>query len=84
MDFTGKVVLVTGAASGIGRASALLFGKRGASVAVVARDPVAAAEVVEEIKSYGSQAAFISADMRNPADIVSRQIDQQGAFLNVG
>ncbi len=90
-DFTGKIVLVTGAASGIGKASALLFGKRGASVAVVARDAAKAGEVVAEIQSYGSKAAFIPADMRNPDDIaamVAKTVEIFGglhcAFNNAG
>jgi len=90
-DFEGKVVLVTGAASGIGKASALLFGKRGASVAVVARDPVAAGEVVDEIQSHSSQAVFISADIRKPDEIaamVAKTVEIFGglhcAFNNAG
>jgi len=90
-DFQGKVVLVTGAATGIGKASALLFGKRGASVAVVARDPVAAGAVVEEIRSQGGKAEFIAADMRKPDDIaamVAKTVEVFGglhcAFNNAG
>src|ERR1700743_165880 len=90
-DFNGKVALVTGAATGIGRATALLFGKRGASVAVVARDPRKAGEVVAEIHAAGGQAAFIAADMRSPEDIarmVAETVETFGglncAFNNAG
>ena len=53
-DFTGKVVLVTGASSGIGRATAELFGRCGASVAVSYLNNKAGAEAaVAAISSYG-------------------------------
>jgi len=90
-DFKGKVALVTGAATGIGQATALLFGQRGASVAVVARDPAKAGEVVAEICRAGGQAAFIAADMRSPQDIarmVAETVETFGglhcAFNNAG
>ena len=90
-DFKGKVALVTGAATGIGRATALLFGRRGAAVAVVARDPVKAGLVVDEIRAGGGQAEFIAADMRAPDDIagmVEQTIEMFGclhcAFNNAG
>src|SRR5688572_18584474 len=54
-DFTGKVVLVTGASSGIGRATAELFGKCGASVAVSYLKNQAGAEAaVAAISANGS------------------------------
>ena len=90
-DFQGKTALVTGAASGIGKATALLFGQRGASVAVVARDPAKAGGVVDEIRAAGGVAEFIQADMRHPDDIarmVDRTVELFGglhcAFNNAG
>jgi NAD(P)-dependent dehydrogenase (short-subunit alcohol dehydrogenase family) len=52
----GKVALITGAGSGIGREAALLFAREGARVAVVDRDEAAAKETVERISTTGSVA----------------------------
>ncbi len=64
----GKVALITGAASGIGRASALLFAKEGAAVTVVDVNEKASKEVVEEIGEKGGQAFFAKADVTSAAD----------------
>lgn len=62
-EFAGKVVIVTGATSGIGRATALRFADAGASVAAVGRNEQALAAVSEEIKARGGAALPIVADL---------------------
>ncbi|MDQ3584247.1 MAG: glucose 1-dehydrogenase [Pyrinomonadaceae bacterium] len=62
-DLAGKFALVTGASSGIGRATALLFAEAGAQVALVSRSREALAEVEEQIREAGGKAFVISADV---------------------
>jgi Dehydrogenases with different specificities (related to short-chain alcohol dehydrogenases) len=61
--FTNKVAFVTGATSGIGRACALAFAKRGASVACVGRKDEALEAVTNEIKSGGGDALKLKANL---------------------
>ncbi len=69
--FEDKVVLVTGGTSGIGRATALAFGREGAKVVIAARRENLGEEVVTEIKNRGGEAAFIRTDVTIPDDIES-------------
>lgn len=62
-EFAGKVVVVTGATSGIGRATALRFAESGASVATVGRNETALAAVADEIKAAGGVALPVAADL---------------------
>ena len=73
LDFTGKVVLITGGATGIGRATALAFARQGARVAIgdVSDD---AAETVRLITGAGGSAFF------RPTDV--RKGDQVSALVN--
>ncbi len=65
-DFAGKAVLVTGATSGIGRATAIAFARRGARVMIVGRDAARGAEVAA---ACGPDARFHQADLGRPAAI---------------
>lgn len=64
MDLKNKVVVVTGGAANIGRATALLFAKHGAKVVVTTKSNIKGGnEVVDLIKSSNGEASFIQADL---------------------
>src|SRR5258707_9125846 len=64
-----KVVLITGALTGIGRAAAFAFARKGAKVVVSGRGDEAGKALVEELRALGSEAAFINADVRKEDDV---------------
>ena len=68
---TGKVAVVTGAGSGIGRAAALLFAREGAAVAVVDVAATAAKESAAEIAAAGGRAMAVSADITDTEQVDS-------------
>lgn len=89
--FAGKVALVTGGGSGIGRATALAFAREGATVAVVGRRLDALTETVKLIEADGGQASAIEADVSRPEDaerMVREAVTRHGglhvAFNNAG
>lgn len=67
--FEGKIALVTGAGSGIGRASALAFAREGAKVAVADVQEKAGEETVSLIQQAGGTAVFIKADVSKEAEV---------------
>ena len=69
MDIQGKVALVTGAGSGIGRASALRLAKEGASIVVVDIDVDAGHSTAHQLEATGTKVAFCRADVTNEADV---------------
>ncbi|MGE3918666.1 MAG: SDR family NAD(P)-dependent oxidoreductase, partial [Hyphomicrobiaceae bacterium] len=71
MDFKGKIALVTGAANGIGRATALGFASYGAKVVLVDRDGSGAAAAAGAIKQKGGEAISVQADVTKSADVAA-------------
>lgn len=89
--FEGKVALVTGGTSGIGKATAVAFARAGAKVIITGRREKEGAQVVEAIKQLGGEAAFVRADVAKDADVkkmVDLTIEKFGkldvAFNNAG
>src|SRR5258705_6025811 len=66
---SNPVVLVTGALTGSGRAAAIAFAKKGAKVVVAGRRDEAGKALAKELRSFGSEAEFIHADVRRDDDV---------------
>jgi NAD(P)-dependent dehydrogenase (short-subunit alcohol dehydrogenase family) len=66
---TTQVVLITGGLTGIGRAAAVAFAKKGAKVAIAGRRDEAGKALVKELHSFGAEAEFINADVRKEEDV---------------
>ncbi len=66
---SNQVVLVTGGLTGIGRAAAIAFARKGASVVVAGRRDEAGQALVKELRSLGSEAEFINTDVRKDDDV---------------
>jgi NAD(P)-dependent dehydrogenase (short-subunit alcohol dehydrogenase family) len=66
---SNPVVLITGALTGIGRAAAIAFARKGAKVVVSGRRDEAGQALVKELRALGSEAEFINADVRKEADV---------------
>ena len=70
-DLPGRAALITGAASGIGRASALAFAAAGASVALVDIDADGLAETAEAARALGERAEVLVADVTSLGQVTS-------------
>jgi NAD(P)-dependent dehydrogenase (short-subunit alcohol dehydrogenase family) len=91
MNFTGKSAVITGAASGIGRAAALGFAARGAKVVIVDRDKAGLDATLGLIGKAGGSAIAVAADVTRSADVqayVEAAVDAHGRidcfFNNAG
>jgi NAD(P)-dependent dehydrogenase (short-subunit alcohol dehydrogenase family) len=89
--FTGKVAFVTGAASGIGRATAIAFSAEGARVAILDRIEDALSETADAVRQAGGEVLVLACDVSQPEQIeaaVDRVVETFGrldiAFNNAG
>jgi NAD(P)-dependent dehydrogenase (short-subunit alcohol dehydrogenase family) len=71
LRFDGQTVLVTGASSGIGRATALAFAAAGANVVLVARRAAALSNVATQARAAGGAALAVTADVTDPAAVAA-------------
>jgi NAD(P)-dependent dehydrogenase (short-subunit alcohol dehydrogenase family) len=90
-ELAGKVALVTGGTSGIGRETAVLFAKAGAKVVVAGRREPEGSETVEQVKAAGSESLFVKADVSKGIEVealVQTAVEKFGrldiAFNNAG
>jgi short-subunit dehydrogenase len=78
MSYQGKVVIVTGASSGIGRDTALAFARKGAKVVVVARREALLQSLVAECERHAPGASYFAGDLGHRA-FAERVVDETGA-----
>jgi NAD(P)-dependent dehydrogenase (short-subunit alcohol dehydrogenase family) len=90
-DLSGKVALITGGTSGIGRDAAVLFAKAGAKVVVAGRRETEGREVVDQIRAAGGDGLFVKTDVANATEVqalVRKTVEKFGrldvAFNNAG
>jgi 3-oxoacyl-[acyl-carrier protein] reductase len=81
--FAGKTIIVTGAASGIGRATALIFAREGANVVCADVNEAGARKTADEVNGKGSQALALKADVTSRAQVNDMVMRALAAFGSV-
>jgi NAD(P)-dependent dehydrogenase (short-subunit alcohol dehydrogenase family) len=71
MNFINKVVIVTGAANGIGRAIAAAYAENGANVLIADVDEIAGKQTESELKQIGEDILFVKTDVKKEGDIIA-------------
>jgi NAD(P)-dependent dehydrogenase (short-subunit alcohol dehydrogenase family) len=77
----GKVILITGGSAGIGKATALRFGKAGASVVIAARGSDRGESTLQEIRATGADAIFVQTDVSQSGQVqalLARTVERFG------
>jgi NAD(P)-dependent dehydrogenase (short-subunit alcohol dehydrogenase family) len=90
-DFQGKVAIVTGGTSGIGRAAAIAFARQGAKVVVAGRRAAEGEETVRLLRAEGGEGLFVATDVARASQVknlIGRTLERFGrldfAFNNAG
>jgi NAD(P)-dependent dehydrogenase (short-subunit alcohol dehydrogenase family) len=81
--FAGKTIIITGAASGIGRATALIFAREGANVVCADLDEQGARKTAAEVNAKGTQALAVAVDVTKRAEVNAMVERAIAAFGNV-
>lgn len=80
-EFPGKIALITGGASGLGRATAIAFGQAGATLVLADRNRDGGDETIEMVQRVGGTATFVETDVTNEqsvADLITKTVAQHG------
>jgi NAD(P)-dependent dehydrogenase (short-subunit alcohol dehydrogenase family) len=81
----GKKAIITGGASGIGRATAILFGEEGASVAILDLDETAGREVASEISNWGARSIYLHCNVARSSDcqVAVNEVSEQFSGVDI-